>query len=380
MSAQGRACATARLVGCEQPLATAYDVALLDLDGVVYLGAQPVPGAASALADARERGMRTAFVTNNASRSPAAVAAHLRELGVDATATDIVTSAQAAARLLREHLPAGATVLVVGTEALRAEVRAVGLRIVESSEDDPAGVVQGFDPATTYRELAEATLAVAGGALWVASNGDRTLPSPRGRVPGNGALVAAVATATDRRPLVAGKPQIALHRESVDRTSARRPLVVGDRLDTDIEGACRGGNDSLLVFTGVATPADVVRAGPQQRPSYLAADLYGLLRAHPAAVAAPDSGGLRTQVGRWRARAAGGVLELDRAAGEGADGRAPGAGDPRPPGPEPSRLDAIRAGCVAAWAAADSGTPVRRLRVGAGVSLELARSFGLDPD
>lgn len=269
------------LLGTAQPLATSYDVALLDLDGVVYVGPDPIPGAADALAKARVAGMRLAFITNNASRGPVAVAAHLVELGVPAVADDVVTSSQAAAAVIVERCGVGATVLVTGSEALRAAVEQVGLRVVASSDDRPDAVVQGYSPDLRYADLAETALAVRSGALWVATNADSTLPSRRGLLPGNGSLVAAVALATGKRPVVAGKPELPLHAEGVTRTGAKNPLVVGDRLDTDIEGAFAADTDSLLVLTGVTHAADLVNAPINHRPTYLAQDLAGLLEPQP---------------------------------------------------------------------------------------------------
>src|SRR5215475_4670234 len=264
------------LRGSTEPLAAGYDVALLDLDGVVYLGGTPIPGAAEALAQAAASGMRLAFVTNNASRTPSAIAAQLTGLGVPARAGEIITSAQAAARLLAEHLPAGAPVLVIGGMGLRTAVRERGFRPVTIAAEQPAAVVQGYTPDLSYSLLAEGGLAVAAGALFVASNADSTLPTPRGRQPGNGSLVQVIATATGRAPLIAGKPEPPLHAEAVARTGARHPLVVGDRLDTDIESAVRSGADSLLVLTGVTQPLEAVLAPPRHRPTYLAEGLPGL--------------------------------------------------------------------------------------------------------
>ena len=316
-----------------QALCERYDVALLDLDGVVYLGGTAIPGAAEALSQAASAGMRLAYVTNNAYRTPSAVAATLTRLGVPASSADVVTSAQAAARLLAERLPAGARVLVIGGTGLRAAVRDRGLRPVSSAADEPAAVVQGYSPNVGYAELAEGGLAVAAGALFVASNVDATIPSARGRQPGNGSMVQVIVHATGVTPLVAGKPEPPLHAESVERTQAKRPLVVGDRLDTDIEGACRVGAASLLVFTGVSDPADALLAPSGRRPSYLADDLSGLLVPHPA----PAGGGDGWRCGGWSARWADGTLHLD------------GSGD---------RLDGLRAACAAAWAAeTDQVTP-----------------------
>jgi glycerol-1-phosphatase len=261
----------------DKPLAASYDTALLDLDGVVYRGADGVPHAVSSLMAAADLGMRLAYVTNNASRTPEAVAGHLRELGLAVEATDVVTAAQAVARLIAEQVPRGARVLVVGGEGLRQALLGHGLTLVSSADDDPAAVVQGYLPDTSWADLAEAAYAVERGVPWFAANTDKTMPTARGIAPGNGALVGAVAAATGTWPTVAGKPEPALHRESVLRTGARRPLVVGDRLDTDIEGANRVGVDSLLVLTGV-TRLEQLRAAPKEHwPTYVAADLRGLI-------------------------------------------------------------------------------------------------------
>ncbi|NLE79750.1 MAG: HAD-IIA family hydrolase [Rhodococcus sp.] len=251
-------------------LRDAYDVLLLDLDGTLYQGAEAIPGAADALAVGRQH---LYYVTNNASRSPEAVAAHLEDLGFDADPSRVVTSSQSAARLLAEKLEPNAPVLVVGTEALCDEVERVGLRPVRRYDDGPVAVVQGHSTTTGWENLAEATLAVRAGALWVAANVDTTLPTERGLTLGNGSMVAAVRTASGREPLVAGKPASPLMRDALERSGAERPLVVGDRLDTDIEGANAVGVDSLLVLTGVSTAEDVLRAPHSQRPTYLGAEL-----------------------------------------------------------------------------------------------------------
>ncbi|WP_371500150.1 HAD-IIA family hydrolase [Kitasatospora sp. NBC_00374] len=321
--------------GSDRALTGAYDVALLDLDGVVYAGPHAIEHAVDSLAAARKAGMRLAYVTNNASRPPRVVAEHLTELGAPAEASDVINSAQAAARLIAGKVPAGAKVLVVGGAGLVEALAEHGLVAVRSLDDEPLAVVQGYDPSVGWQQLAEASYAVAQGLPWVASNTDLTVPTARGIAPGNGTLVAAVRAATGVEPEVAGKPLPPMHRETVLRTGAKRPLVVGDRLDTDIEGAYNGEVDSLLVFTGVTTPAQLLAAEPRYRPTYLAADLRGLLVEHPAVSAGDD--GAHT-CGGWTARAADGVLELS---GEGAD-----------------RYDGLRALCGAAWTALDrDGAP-----------------------
>lgn len=329
----------ADLLACDVPLARYYDVALLDLDGVVYVGRRAVPGAPEALAGARSAGMRLAFVTNNAARPPDVVAAHLDELGIPAEAAEVTTSAQAAARYLAERLPPGAPVLVVGTTGLVQALRRRGLVPVERDRPDVAAVVQGFSPELTWAQLAEGAVAIGRGVPWVATNLDPTVPSPRGRLPGTGSMVAALHHATGLTPTATGKPDPTMHRESVERSGARNPIVVGDRLDTDIEGANAAPCASLLVLSGVTDPVELLAAEPARRPGYLAADVSGLLRPHRAPLA--EEGGF--SCGRWRvARSAGGQLSLRRAGPTPADGLGTSVDD---------GLDGLRALCVATWQA-----------------------------
>lgn len=253
-----------------------YDAVLLDLDGTVYRGGAAVPGAAEAVRDVRDGGTGLRFVTNNASRSPAQVAAHLSDLGIPADPVEVCTSAQAAAAVLADRLPPGSAVLVVGAETLNTELRQVGLRPVAEASANPVAVVQGLSKDLGWRELSEACLAVRAGATWVACNIDPTLPTERGEVIGNGALVAAVSVATGRQPVVAGKPNRPLMDQAARSAGARHPLVVGDRLDTDIAGAAAAGLDALLVLTGVTRPADILSAAHAQRPRYVAADLAAM--------------------------------------------------------------------------------------------------------
>jgi HAD superfamily hydrolase (TIGR01450 family) len=321
--------------GTAEPPTALYDVALLDLDGVVYVGPDAVPGVPAALAAARTAGMRLAFVTNNAARTPEEVARHLTDLGIAAAADDVITSSQAAASVVAQRLGAGARVLPVGGPGVAAALRAAGLTVVERAEDRPVAVVQGYGRDVGWAQLAEAVVAVRNGAQHVATNTDATIPSPRGPLPGNGALVGVVADVTGRAPLVTGKPDPAMHAECVRRTAARRPLVVGDRLDTDIEGGRRAGAASLLVFSGVTDPASLLAAGPQRRPDLLAADAAGLLHAHPAVVR--DGSAWRCRAWWARPVGEGGSLQLGRDdAPAGADG-----GD---------ELDGLRALCVGHWA------------------------------
>ncbi|MBJ7386877.1 MAG: HAD-IIA family hydrolase [Mycolicibacterium sp.] len=255
-------------------LAEQHDCLLLDLDGTVFRGHQATEGSVETLASVTGRAL---FVTNNASRAPGDVAKHLNEMGFVADADDVVTSAQSAAKLLASQLPSGARVLVIGTDALADEVSNVGLVPVREATDDPAAVVQGHSPETGWANLAEAALAIRSGATWVAANVDRTLPSERGLLPGNGSMVAALRAATDQDPQVAGKPEPTLLNDALARGQFESPLVVGDRLDTDISGANAAGLPSLMVLTGVSTAPEMVRAVPRERPDYLGADLRSLL-------------------------------------------------------------------------------------------------------
>ncbi len=355
-------------------------MALLDLDGVVYVGAAAVAHAAETLDAALDlHGTRSAFVTNNASRTPAAVAAHLVALGVRAEPSDVVTSAQAGARMLAERLPLGSHVLVIGGPGVSAALRERGLVPVESVDDAAVAMIQGYGPDVGWRQLAEGSLAIGRGLLWVATNLDRTIPSPRGRVLGNGSMVAALRHATGAEPLVAGKPEPPLMLESVQRSGAVRPIVVGDRLDTDIEGANRSGIPSLLVLTGVTDWQDLVDAPPQHRPTYLGHDLRALLApAPPVEVqwsAGAGAGAVEARCGRAAVRIPTGMPDPGAVrARVGAEPRGGGTDATRDLWWLPERLrvvgrdvdhaqdvidlDTVRAVVAAAWAIADAGRAI----------------------
>ncbi len=288
------------------PLSKEYDVAMLDLDGVVYIGADAVPGAAEHLAAAADDGMMLAYVTNNASRPPRAVAEHLRDLGVPAKEHDVVTSAQAAARLVSERVEAGGHVFVIGGEGLIEALTELGLTPVQDPDADPVAVVSGFHADLRWKTVIDGAILVRRGLPWVASNTDMTVPTPNGPGPGNGVLVRAVAGFAEVEPVVAGKPEPPLFEETVRRVGGDRPLVVGDRLDTDIEGADRAGHDSLLVMTGVTGLDELVAAGPGSRPTYVSVDLQGLTRPHEA----PSAEGEGWQLGGWHAEVADGKLAV----------------------------------------------------------------------
>lgn len=324
MSARG-------LLGSDEPLATRYDLALVDLDGVAYRGHEPIDGAAEGLSGARAAGMRLVFVTNNASREPEAVAEQLTGLDIPTAPDEVMTAAQAAAELLATRVPAGAPVLVVGGAGLHTAVTAKGYRVVASADDEPVAVVQGFAPDLGWAQLAEAAYAVQRGAWHVASNLDLSLPTARGFAPGNGSLVGAVRAATGVEPASAGKPSPTMYRLAVERAGAARPLVIGDRLDTDLAGARGGDLPGLHVLTGVSTARDAVLAVPGERPHYLADDLRALLTPHPEPVVDDGWWVVRGSA----ARVVDGALELRE-----------GSSDP---------VDVVRAACAAAWDAVDAG-------------------------
>lgn len=319
-------------------LIDAYDGVLFDLDGVVYLGPVAVPGAPPALAALRERQVPMGFVTNNAARTPTAVAAQLTELGIPADQADVVTSAQAGAQLLRHDLPAGAKVLVVGGEGVRQALTEAGLTGVGSADDEPVAVLQGYGVDLTWQELIEASVAIQRGARWVATNDDPTRPTDRGLVPGNGAAVAAVRMAVPVDPEIAGKPYRPLLDETVARLGARHPLFVGDRLDTDIAGAVNAGLDGMLVLTGSHGPADLLTAAPGSRPTHLGHDVGALLRPALEVDVAQDT----ARCGGVTVRAVDGALVLEGG----------------PPATMDGRVAAMWAAAHLAWQAADAGHPL----------------------
>jgi glycerol-1-phosphatase len=267
-------------------IAQQYDCLLLDLDGTVFRGHELTDGAEESLDKAPGRKL---FVTNNASRSADEVAEHLRDIGLQATAEDVVTSAQSAAHVLASQLAPESRVLVVGTDSLADEIAAVGLRPVRLFEDQPDAVVQGHSTETGWVNLAEAALAIRAGALWVAANVDATLPTERGLLPGNGSMVAALKAATDAEPQVAGKPSPTLLKDALARGDFRAPLVVGDRLNTDIAGANAAKLPSLMVLSGVNSARDAVHAVPEQRATYIGLDLRSLHQDTDVLAVAPQS-------------------------------------------------------------------------------------------
>ncbi|KQQ20458.1 haloacid dehalogenase [Rathayibacter sp. Leaf299] len=257
------------------------DAVLADLDGVVYKGADAIPFAVDSLNRAGET-LRVGYITNNASRTDASVAAHLSDLGLVVAPEDVVTSPQAAVVLLAGLVPAGSTILVVGGEGLTTEVERAGFRLTRSAEDSPAAVIQGFAPTVGWEQLAEASFALHTGIPWVATNTDWTIPVARGIAPGNGTLVSAVHTAVGRLPVVAGKPERAIFDAATARFGSANPLFLGDRLDTDIKGANAAGMESAHVLTGIDRAKQLLAADATLRPTYILGDLRELHLPYPA--------------------------------------------------------------------------------------------------
>ena len=250
-----------------------HDAVLFDLDGVIFTGSVAVPHAVASVERLRSQGIRCAFVTNNASRTPREIAEHLGTFGLLVDPKDVVTSPQVAVRELGRFIAALDRVLVVGGTGLREEVSSAGYRIVAGAAEEPMAVIQGFAPTVAWTDLAEASFAIAAGAAWIGTNPDTTFPTERGLAPGNGSLIRAVATAVGREPdFVAGKPDPALFHLAAARLGAQRPLVVGDRLDTDIAGGQRAGMRTALVLTGVTSV--VTEADP--KPDAVLRDLRDL--------------------------------------------------------------------------------------------------------
>lgn len=301
------------------------DAVFADLDGVVYAGAEAIPGAVDAL-NRVATGLPVGYLTNNASRTDEQVAEHLRALGLNASAEQVFTSPQAAMRLLGERVPRGEAVLLIGGDGIRVELEQAGYRVVRSADEHPAAVVQGFDPTLGWAELAEAAFALRGtDTVWIATNMDWTIPVARGIAPGNGTLVSAVHTAAGRMPdAVAGKPEPALFELALARFGVERALMIGDRLDTDIAGANRAGWASAHVLTGIDQAKQLLAAEPDERPDFILAGLGELFEPYDPA---------ELVRGEWRCGSA-------RVAIDGTRVRVRRAG---------SQLELLRAGCAAVW-------------------------------
>lgn len=269
------------LRGGEQPLNKQFDAALLDLDGVCYSGTAVTQGGPEALEAAEDAGMQVGYLTNNSSRSPQTVADLLSDMGYAAESNQVMTSAMDLMGDLTETLPEGAKVLVTGSPQLRQMVEDTGFTVVDSADDSPVAVVQGLGPDLGWKDLSEAALAIERGATHYATNIDPKLPTERGFAVGNGSMVFAVSNATGKEPIAAGKPRAQIFERSASSLRVERPIVVGDQLSTDIEGAVNAKMPSMHVLTGVSDARDVVLARRGQRPAYVAMDISGLNEVHP---------------------------------------------------------------------------------------------------
>ncbi len=251
---------------------------IVDMDGVLWRGDQPLPGMARFFETARRLEIRFILATNNASKSGEEYLAKLRRFGVQVALDEVITSPQATATYLAHHAP-GARVFVIGEPGLAAELRAQGLQVVNDRPDDATHVVVGWDRTLTYDKLAEACLLIRRGATFIGTNPDVTYPSERGIVPGNGATLAALRVSTGVEPIIIGKPQLEMMTQAMMRMGGtpKDTAVIGDRLDTDILGGQNAGLTTLLVLTGV-TSSEEAHASPI-RPDYVFPDIGAVAEA-----------------------------------------------------------------------------------------------------
>jgi glycerol-1-phosphatase len=313
-----------------------FQTLLLDLDGVIYEGANAIVDSVESINAIRSEGTPVGYITNNSSRKPETIADQLRGFGIELDAKEVISSAQAGVELLAGLIPTGAKVLVVGGEGLRSRVQDAGFELVGSSDDQPEAVIQGFAPEVGWKDLAEASYCIQAGAKWVATNQDWTIPREKGIAPGNGTLVSAVHTAVGQLPLVAGKPERAIFETAMREFQAETAIYVGDRLDTDVVGANKAGLGSGLVLTGVTTRKELLAAKPDSRPGFILGTLKELL--------SPYRAPMKTKRGYKL-----GDAEVELLG----DKVVVSFGDPR-------SLDALKAACQTIW---DSGKPIHLLDV-----------------
>jgi glycerol 3-phosphatase-2 len=313
-----------------------FQTLLLDLDGVIYAGENAIVDAVESIAAIRALEIPVGYITNNSSRKPETIADQLRGFGLELSTDEVISSAQAGVELLATMIPAGSKVLVVGGEGLRSRVLDAGFELVGSSDEKPAAVIQGFAPEVGWKDLAEASYSIQGGAKWVATNQDWTIPRERGLAPGNGTLVSAVHTAVGQLPIVAGKPERAIFETAMREFSAESAIYVGDRLDTDVVGANKAGIGSALVMTGVTTRKELLGARPDSRPAFILGTLKDLLSPYRA----PTKTKRGAKLGDVEVEVLGEKVVVS-------------FGDPK-------SLDALKAACLAIW---ECGTPIHLLDV-----------------
>ena len=329
------------LKSTNHPLSEAYKLALLDLDGVVYRGKNPVEHAAENIRKAESSGMTVEYTTNNSSRLQAVVADQLKGFDLEVEPWQVITSSVVAARMVARAVPEGSKVFVLGAQHLREEVSKQGLEVVDRAEEQPVAAIQGWYPDMSWNEMAQIAYAVEHGATYFVTNRDLTIPRELGIAPGCGSMIMAVINATGVEPVSsAGKPESAMYDEArvlaahdgADPVAKERCLAIGDRLDTDIEAGNRGGYDSLAVLTGVTNPNELMFAPAHLRPTYIAKDLRALNEPAPEVV---------HDEGAWLCRDAKACVDGDRLYVT-----------------DVNSVDGLRAACSAMWAAADNGRDV----------------------
>lgn len=258
------------------PIAVPYDQFVLDLDGTVWIGDEPMPGAVEAISALRAAGRRVAFATNDPRGPTEEYVTRLWRIGIQASLADVVTVGGAVQHLLAETR-SGRTAFVIGTPSMRTHVADAGLKVMNGTDLASRAdvvIVAGTEDLV-YDDLRQASLAVRRGADFLATGRDPTYPQPDGPWPGTGAILAAVETASGRTAEVVGKPEPQLLLTALDRLGEGRTLVVGDRIDADLAAAAAAELDSALVLTGGATRADLAGVDPQ--PVAVADDLGKLL-------------------------------------------------------------------------------------------------------
>lgn len=324
-----------------RPLSEAYQLALLDLDGVVYRGKNPVEHAAESIRKAEGLGMTVEYTTNNSSRLQSVVADQLKGFDLDVEPWQVITSSVVAARMVARAVPQGAKVFVLGAQHLREEVAKQGLEVVDSAEDKPVAAIQGWYPDMSWNQMAQIAYAVEQGATYFVTNRDLTIPRELGIAPGCGSMIMAVINATGVEPVSsAGKPESAMYDEArllaahdgAEPVAKEACLAIGDRLDTDIEAGNRGGYDSLAVLTGVTNPHELMFAPEHLRPTYIAKDLTGLNEPAPEVV---------HEAGAWSCRDVQACVDGDRLYVT-----------------DITSVDGLRAACAVMWDAADRGHSV----------------------
>ncbi|HEY3297374.1 MAG TPA: HAD-IIA family hydrolase [Armatimonadota bacterium] len=256
---------------------------VFDLDGVVYRGSQPVPGAAETIENLLRLGHQVYFFTNNSTKNRPSFVEKLAGMGITTDEAHFMTSSYATALYLQEQGAQGKTAYIVGEEGIRTELTAIGMKIVDDVTSEQVDyVVVGLDRHFTYQKITDAQQAIFHGAQFIATNADSTFPREGGMVtPGAGAMIAAITTASGTKPIVIAKPETPGLYElmKMAHTDAKHTVVVGDRLDTDIVVGNRVGAVSVLVLTGIATREDAERAPKERRPHIVVENLGQMLGA-----------------------------------------------------------------------------------------------------